>query len=186
MRTINNRNNFADLLTDLKLTGEAAFVGTAEAQFEFWFLDRWPGRANFIDPYRILDAPGFSGHGESDDAGQEARYQRILRQSQKYGDHCKILRMTSEQAAPRFADGSLDFCYLDAQHDYPSIKRDLELWHPKVKPGSILAGHDWVEDGIHNGQSYGVKQAVRDFAIKYGKVIHFTHENDWPSWWIQI
>lgn len=186
MKSLNNRNQFADLLNSLGLTGEAVEVGTAEGYFSHYLLDRWLGTLTQIDPWRILDTPGFSGHGEETDAKQEARYQRMVRAATKYNGRCKVLRATSEEAAPKFADGSLDFCYLDAQHDYPSIKRDLELWAPKVKPGGILAGHDWVEDGIHNGQSYGVKQAVRDFAIKYGKVIHFTQENDWPSWWIQI
>ena len=39
-----------------------------------------------------------------------------------------MLRLTSEDAAPLFLDGSLDFCYIDAQHDYLSVLQDLVLW----------------------------------------------------------
>lgn len=36
----------------------------------------------------------------------------------------------------------LDFCYIDAAHDYASVCHDLAGWRDKVKPGGILAGHD--------------------------------------------
>lgn len=185
MKSLNNRNQLADLLNKLGLVGEAAFVGVAEAYFESYFLERWPGRASWIDPYRILATPGFSGHGEDSDAGQEARYQRVLRTAQKFGPRCKVIRATSEEAAPRFADGSLDFCYLDAAHNYESIQQDIALWVGKVGKGKILAGHDWVEDGIHNGQPYGVRKAVSEFAAANNLTINTTQDNDWPSWWIR-
>ena len=181
MKQLNNRNQLADLLNELKLTGHAAFVGVAEAQFEFYFLDRWPGKATFIDPWQILDAPGFSGHGEDTNAGQEARYQRILRQSQKYGGRCKLLRMTSEQAASKFEDGSLDFCYVDADHTVEAARNDLSLWLPKVKRGGLVSGHDYLQ-GNFNGQVYGVKTAVDELAKHLGVTVNVTPET-WPTWY---
>jgi hypothetical protein len=47
----------------------------------------------------------------------------------------EIVRAFSRDAAGRFADASLDFVYLDANHKYPFIAEDLRLWWPKVKPG---------------------------------------------------
>jgi len=41
--------------------------------------------------------------------------------------------------------------YIDADHDYQSVKNDIIAWKEKVKPGGIISGHDY-----HSG----VKQAV--------------------------
>lgn len=54
-------------------------------------------------------------------------------------------------------DGSVDFLFIDASHDYQSVRRDLRLWTPKVRPGGIAAGHDYHPDWP------GVVQAVDEF-----------------------
>jgi len=53
------------------------------------------------------------------------------------------LKEYSKTAAEKVADGSLDFVFIDAQHDYDSVKRDIELWQPKVREGGLLSGHDY-------------------------------------------
>lgn len=40
-------------------------------------------------------------------------------------------------------DESLDFIYIDGNHQYSSVLEDIKLWYPKVKPGGIFAGHDY-------------------------------------------
>lgn len=36
----------------------------------------------------------------------------------------------------------VDFIYIDADHEYLSIKEDMEIWSKHVRPGGIIAGHD--------------------------------------------
>lgn len=45
-------------------------------------------------------------------------------------------------AAPAIVPDGLAFVFIDAAHDYESVKRDLAAWIPKVKPGGMIAGHD--------------------------------------------
>ncbi len=65
------------------------------------------------------------------------------------------LRETSLRAAGHFEEASLNFVFIDADHSYESVNADIEAWLPKVKPGGILAGHDY---GVPLWP--GVKQAV--------------------------
>lgn len=47
----------------------------------------------------------------------------------------------------QFDDGELDMVYIDARHDYPSVKADILAWMPKIKKGGWLTGHDIDLDG---------------------------------------
>ncbi|MCB1712526.1 MAG: class I SAM-dependent methyltransferase [Candidatus Riesia sp.] len=43
-------------------------------------------------------------------------------------------------------DGTIDICFIDADHKYPEVVRDIKNFLPKVKKGGILCGHDYEED----------------------------------------
>lgn len=66
--------------------------------------------------------------------------------------HVFDLINASDKAADFFENGTVDFVFLDASHDYEAVKRDIEAWKPKLRKGGILAGHDY-----HNG---GVRPAI--------------------------
>ena len=40
----------------------------------------------------------------------------------------------------------LDLLFIDANHEYESVRRDFTLWSPFVKPGGIVALHDVSEN----------------------------------------
>lgn len=58
---------------------------------------------------------------------------------------------TSPGVARNFKDGAFDIVYIDAEHDYESVKADIAAWTPKAK--HWIAGHDYAAFP-------GVKQAV--------------------------
>lgn len=57
--------------------------------------------------------------------------------------------------------GPYDFIFIDADHSYPGVKRDWELYSPMCKAGGIIAMHDVVHrDGC------GVHQLWREIQEK--------------------
>jgi SAM-dependent methyltransferase len=82
------------------------------------------------------------------------------------------MRMTSQDAVHQFDDASLDFVFIDASHEYEDVKDDIRVWIKKVKPGGILAGHDYYI----NGEDFfpGVKKAVNESLDNFK-----TEENCW-------
>jgi len=52
-------------------------------------------------------------------------------------------RGKSVDIAETYTDNSLDFCFIDACHEYEYVRADIIAWYPKVKIGGIIAGHDY-------------------------------------------
>lgn len=42
-----------------------------------------------------------------------------------------------------FEDNSLDFVYIDANHSYPYVFGDINMWRKKIKKGGAIGGHDY-------------------------------------------
>ena len=84
---------------------------------------------------------GSSEHQETD--GLSNLYDTFLENMQPVENYYTVLKMPSIDAAATFADSSLDFVFIDAAHEYESVKSDIDAWLPKVKSGGILAGHDY-------------------------------------------
>lgn len=99
----------------------------------------------------------------------------------------EAIRDFSVKAARRFEDGSLDFVFIDAAHDYRSVKEDIAAWAPKVRKDGIVAGHDYMA-GEHTGMDklvtdYGVKQAVNEWWQKNNiEYLFILRKDKSPSW----
>jgi hypothetical protein len=82
----------------------------------------------------------------------------------------QVRQEESVLAARRFADNSLDFVFLDANHSFTGVSADIVAWWPKIKPGGWLCGHDyggWLCVG-EKRQYFGVQKAVDAFAARLG------------------
>eukprot|EP00928_Gymnodinium_smaydae_P058060 TRINITY_DN41271_c0_g1_i1.p1 TRINITY_DN41271_c0_g1~~TRINITY_DN41271_c0_g1_i1.p1 ORF type:complete len:424 (+),score=52.19 TRINITY_DN41271_c0_g1_i1:193-1464(+) len=76
--------------------------------------------------------------------------------------------------------GAVDVIFIDGAHDYWSVKKDLELWWPRVRRGGFMAGHDFTMGDA------GVMQAVWQF-FSYpasGRQVNVFLDSDY-TWWVQ-
>lgn len=72
-------------------------------------------------------------------------------------DSVRLIQLPSVMAAGAYPDGSLDFVWIDGDHRYDAVLADLRAWWPKVKPGGVLAGHDYDKPDV--------VRAVRDSGL---------------------
>jgi predicted O-methyltransferase YrrM len=72
-----------------------------------------------------------------------------------YANRATIIEKTTTEAARQVKDGSLDFVFIDADHDYGAVVCDIAAWIPKIRRGGFLAGHDYDWESV--------RCAVHDF-----------------------
>ena len=87
----------------------------------------------------------------------------------------ELIKDYSYNVVDQFEDNSFDFIYIDGAHDYESVKKDIELYAPKLKTFGILAGHDYEHTWP------GVIKAVDEIVISPQQLIIM----DDSSWMIK-
>jgi hypothetical protein len=87
--------------------------------------------------------------------------------------HC-----TFNEAIDRIDDHSVGFIYIDGYAHTGQADVDFSRWIRKLKPGGILAGHDY-----HSKFMRTVKKIQR-IAKRYKKEIYTTDEEIYPSWYM--
>ena len=103
-----------------------------------------------IDPWHNYE--GYWGEGAFAKENEDL-YNGCVEMAKKYD--CTLIKKTSLDALADFADNSLDFVYIDGNHDFRYVADDLYEWTKKVRPGGMIAGHDYfyaqkrVYDNIH-------------------------------------
>lgn len=156
----------ADLILLLDMQGpgtELVEVGCAEGRFSVELL-QGASRAicHFVDPWLQQPLGEWMDGGNRHQTLMDAEYADFLQRTEPYADRRRVIRDFSLQAAARFNDRSLDLVYIDANHGYEAVRADLAAWWPKVRPGGILAGHDYsYNPDMH---VLGVIPAVLEFA----------------------
>ena len=97
-----------------------------------------------------------------------------------------IATLTNNNVIPNLSDcfvylaslqNKVKFCHIDASHDYASVKQTIRMLMPKLVPGAILCGDDYLTAHMHRDDLQGgVEKAVREMCPG-----HFVIENFW--WW---
>jgi hypothetical protein len=119
-----------------------------------------------IDPwlaYKIMDGERIYGKSQR----RQEEYYKATRERLVPYKNCHIIRDSSMNAVKMFADESLDFVYIDANHDYKFIKEDIREWSKKVRKGGMVSGHDYYKFPSGNdGIIRAVDEWVKDNDIK--------------------
>lgn len=73
---------------------------------------------------------------------RDLHYETVLEIARNNPTRVFVKKAYSLDAYKGFKNNMLDFVYLDGNHKYPYVYKDLLYWTTKVKIGGIIAGHD--------------------------------------------
>lgn len=137
-------------------------IGVYKGEFSE-VLAQYGGDLYSIDPWRLYKDYG-------NERGQERldfQYEHTKRVLSKY-PNSHIIRKTSMEALDDFEDESLDFVYIDGNHQFAYVAEDLYHWAIKVKKGGVICGHDYARyksNSICGGCH--AKEIVDAYALAY-------------------
>ena len=129
---------------------------------QFYLVDTWGSHLASFNDYKDYTADRW--------ARMKARVQKW---AEPYG--YAVMQCLSTVAAKTFPDKYFDFVYIDADHE--RAYEDILAWLPKVRPGGVIAGHDYIWNP-------GKKQDAVGAAVRavFGYDFGHTHEA-LQSWW---
>ncbi len=133
--------------------GYSEVLCQANPKLQLFSIDPW--KASSFEP----DQTGIYSQKQFDLLFKAAK-QRLA----KY--NCQIIKKESLRAALDFADGSLDFVYIDGNHDFVNVANDLHTWATKVKLGGIVSGHDYAYFPSYHRNH--VKHVLLAYTLSYG------------------
>lgn len=120
------------------------------------------------------DYDGYSDALANSDLLEKA--ERIARRRFAGNSRIKLEKGDSLQAVSSFPKSSADLVYIDANHSYDRVRSDLQGWYPVVRPGGVLAGHDYCR------HFPGVIDAVNEFTRTEDLQLYLTTREEYASW----
>ena len=194
---LKHRDQLGDLLEKHGLKSGIE-IGVKEGDFARTMLSNWKS----CEKYHLVDLwaqqTNYKDVANVNNAVQEDFYQRAKTAVGEHKLKTQFHRMLSTEASKNFEKESIDFIYVDARHDYCGVKEDLEHYWPILKPGGIMAGHDYMENSEVRNQDWGlcedgtrnemaVKGAVNDFFAPKGLTISVTYikRRQKSTWMVQ-
>lgn len=109
-----------------------------------------------------------NGYDNADQSSKENQ-QAQKNFDQLFKNESRIVKIKdySNNVVNKFLDESIDFIYIDGNHQYEFVKQDLENYFPKIKKGGIISGHDYDLSNNIFSHIRGVKKAVDQFFKKF-------------------
>jgi hypothetical protein len=87
------------------------------------------------------------------------------------------LRKTSESANKEFQNKeAFDFVYIDGNHTFEFVKKDIMLYYPLIRNNGLIGGHDYTPF------YESVMRAVNEFAEQTELELHSVL----PDWWFIV
>jgi len=142
------------LASSLPPNADVVEVGSWAGEGALIFLSSGVRRLIMVDPFDPLlcgRRPGRAASAKRVALAEEKLSRTVLAR----WPNASLLKMYSVDAARHLAGQRFDMVYIDADHAEASVRQDIDAWRSLVKPGGLLAGHDYT-----GGYLGGVRRAV--------------------------
>lgn len=127
----------------------------ANPQMKVYGVDAWKSYGNYSSVYSAQKLDSF--------------YEQAKKLPVLFSNY-EIIKEFSMDAVKKFEDNSLDFVYIDANHENPYITEDIVEWSKKIKSGGIVSGHDYYR----GGKKFNVIEAIHKY----------TKDNNIKPWFV--
>lgn len=126
-----------------------------------------PKKLYLIDPWFFnteYKNAMYGGSVEKSQKDMDEIYKSILINFRKEINQEKIevFRNKFEDLLDKFPDNYFDWIYIDGDHTYNAVVKDLDNVTKKVKEGGLITGDDYTTGGWWKG---GVKKAVDEYIV---------------------
>lgn len=173
IRPFRTRADLGFELRRLGLKGTGVELGVYRGLFTTTLLTGWRCAARYVmvDIWAPLknyaDVAGKGGAEKRDRDMMTARGKGEAMQKRGFTKTLELCRNFTTVCAETFADGSLDFVYVDARHDRKGVLVDLRAYWPKLKVGGVFAGHDYTEQREPNSKKEDPERTGQDWTLNY-------------------
>ena len=154
-----------DMLSLVHPYGVYAEIGVFEGLFSDTLCKKLqPTRLVLLDLFSgIIDSGDQDGNNVKQ-ADTSVVYKRLLAVSRRF-PALEVVKGDSSTQLARYPDQTFDMIYLDGDHTYQGVKKDLEVAYAKVRSCGWIMGHDYEMNPAKTTSVYefGVKQAVDEF-----------------------
>ena len=155
-------------------------VGVQRGDFAEKIITGIPGLTYYgVDAWQCYKGYGdiiASRHGQS---SFDRLYEEAKNRLEPLG--AKLIRNWSTEAAKEFADESVDFVYLDGNHQFEFVTADIAAWLPKIKKEGMICGHDYARKNGHTLKLH-VKDAVDGWTNAHETQLFVYYKQRSPNW----
>lgn len=156
-----------ELLKLLPKGGVVAELGVDEGGFSEKIL-----KLTQPEKLHLIDYWGTKRYNVNKRNGVELKFKNLIQNNK-----VEINLGYSTDVVKEFDDNYFDWIYIDTTHLYKTTIDELVLYHKKIKPNGIIAGHDYILGNWDGIVRYGVIEAVYEFCVKYNwEIIYITAE----------
>ncbi len=96
-------------------------------------------------PIRCFAVDTWHGDDQAGCYGEEVFESVSAYNKAHYSAFAALMRVTFDDAAPSFADHSIDLLHIDGRHAYENVSHDFAVWLPKLSSRGIVVFHDVSE-----------------------------------------
>ena len=161
--------HYADKINKPKICELGVFKGE--------FLDYIEQNIDYgvIDGVDLFQGNLYSGNVDGNNPEYAQLEVQKIRLDDKYRDNknVNVYKSYTETFLRHQKNDIYDIIYIDADHSYEGVKKDIILSYDKIKNGGYIMGHDYEMnmDKAENFYNFGTKRAVDEFCEEYNQKI---------------
>lgn len=154
------RDDLAGLFSELEFR-VGVEIGVERGLYSEVLLKANPELTLFsVDPWRAHR--GYRDHTSQNKL--DGFYEETKERLKPFGKRSRIMRAFSMDAVEKFRTRSVDFVYIDANHAFDPVMMDIIHWSKRVRPGGIVAGHDFIRHTPRGYMGWNVIKATSAYA----------------------